>query len=1205
MTVNVASNASSPQVNHATVSGGGSPSAIAADSTIVGGAVTAISVTPSSGTGLIQTFALQYSDTAGTGGLSSVSVWFSPTPSSMVNSCVLSYSPPTNTLSLLDSAGVQWVSGTPGSGGILQNSSCFVSLSSSSLVLGSNTLTLNLAMTFEGGYAGTKNVFMSATDTTGSATGWQAHGTWTVPATTATVTADSVMPNSGVGSGQTFTLQYTDTAGPASFGTARVLFSAGLPPGSANSCEVSYNRQSGAVSLLNDAGVPGVAGTLGSGTLQNSQCSIFLATSSGTFAGNTLTLSLAVGFKPAFLGSKLIYLFGSDASGASSGWQARGNWSVTAPNGAISVYLACPNQITAGSRTACAVNLFNGSAIPMDRLSLGLLVTPNGSAPPLTTGQLGWSDPSTVTSSGPNTVSVTLLGTSGFAFPGGELGSAGFTVPAGALPGQSYSVAITGVSASNAGVPASVLISPTSFITIPVPGAPSCNTNVTVTPNVRGEGYTEQVGDITLTCSGGTVPAINTAISQADITVVFNSAVTSRLLPVSGVSGAVSEALLLIDEPGSGLPAPVAGFGPGAAQNVCATPMQGCVEYVSQKAGSSIPVATDTQQGTTAASAGKNVFRGIVNGNSVTFYGVPVLAPGATASRVFRISNIRVDASQLCCGTLSGAAPVLASILVSGVGAFNLSNSSPFVGFVTKGLTTGVTSAPTLNQCSAQTLSPASTLSFTENFGTSFKTRVLAQNNSNYAGQSGTPVQNIPGAIYNSESNFVLPVASGQTAGLTDFGTRLKAVFRNVPAGVHLFVSVANVQNSGLPVAVPAVIGGSAANSSNPGFAQLVSSETGGFAAVSPTAFGPGVSGTVPVAEIPVANGSGVAVWEVVNTNPNTNETFQFAVHTSYTALPGQNSPPPGTATVNLSYAAAPPSFAEDSGGIASATLTIPRFVADPYAPNNILTIAAGSCPSLSISKTHSGSFAQGQNGATYALTVVNSATGGATNGTVTVTETVPSGMTLVSLAGAGWTCPNGATCTRGDTLAPGASYPPITATVNVAANASSPLVNQVSVSGGGGATANASDSTVVTLVSVPTSAVYVKTDSVAQGTWKGVYGGDGEAINGDGTNYPGYAQVSMSGQGPFVWTASTADVRGLQKAAATDRIASGWYTFTNMSTDVNLIDGNTHQVAMYFLDWDAGARAERIDCWMPRRTLCSIRERSPDSRAVYGWSGI
>jgi uncharacterized repeat protein (TIGR01451 family) len=124
---------------------------------------------------------------------------------------------------------------------------------------------------------------------------------------------------------------------------------------------------------------------------------------------------------------------------------------------------------------------------------------------------------------------------------------------------------------------------------------------------------------------------------------------------------------------------------------------------------------------------------------------------------------------------------------------------------------------------------------------------------------------------------------------------------------------------------------------------------------------------------------------------------------------------------------------------------------------------AAGTPAQLSIASAHSGSFTQGQSGATYAVTVSNAASAGPATGAVTVTETVPSGLTLVSMSGAGWTCASGAnTCARSDGLAAGASFAAITVTVSVAANASSPQVNGVAVSGGGSATASATDSTTV-----------------------------------------------------------------------------------------------------------------------------------------------
>ncbi len=115
--------------------------------------------------------------------------------------------------------------------------------------------------------------------------------------------------------------------------------------------------------------------------------------------------------------------------------------------------------------------------------------------------------------------------------------------------------------------------------------------------------------------------------------------------------------------------------------------------------------------------------------------------------------------------------------------------------------------------------------------------------------------------------------------------------------------------------------------------------------------------------------------------------------------------------------------------------------------------------PALSISKTNSGSFVQGQTGATYTVTVSDGSSAGPTSGVVTVTDTEPAGLTLVSMSGNGWTCA-AATCTRGDVLSGGSSYPAITVTVNVAANAAATVTSQASVSGGGSASATAADVT-------------------------------------------------------------------------------------------------------------------------------------------------
>ena len=478
-------------------------------------------------------------------------------------------------------------------------------------------------------------------------------------------------------------------------------------------------------------------------------------------------------------------------------------------------------------------------------------------------------------------------------------------------------------------------------------GQLTCSTNVTVTPALRGEGYTEQTGDITITCTGGAVVAPLQGIPLVNFQIFYNTTVTSRLLPVAGTTTAqgvtnASEALLLIDEPGSGLP----GYGPSLGQKLCTTPATGCAAFVDNTPGATYNTAV-----TSAGVFAPNVYQGVVSGNSVTFFGVPVLPPTTTGARVFRITNVRVNAQPLAGGSASGASPVQASISISGATSLSISNSNPNVGYVSNGLTSSASGATGYNQCSSATKSSANTLTFTENFGTAFKTRVNAQSNTLYAGQINNPAQNIPGAIYNSESNFVFPAATanGYVAGLADFGTRLKATFNNIPAGARIFVSTANVNNNAFPVTPPAVIGGSAANANAVsgayiGYAQLVSvgstesindgnaGTTGFFPAVVSSDNGPN-NGNVPIAEVSLSNGTGAAVWEVVNTNPNTNETFKFAVYTTYSANVAQNSPLPGTSTVTLSFAPTATS------GAASASLPIPRFASTATAAN-IFTIS-------------------------------------------------------------------------------------------------------------------------------------------------------------------------------------------------------------------------------------------------------------------------
>lgn len=133
----------------------------------------------------------------------------------------------------------------------------------------------------------------------------------------------------------------------------------------------------------------------------------------------------------------------------------------------------------------------------------------------------------------------------------------------------------------------------------------------------------------------------------------------------------------------------------------------------------------------------------------------------------------------------------------------------------------------------------------------------------------------------------------------------------------------------------------------------------------------------------------------------------------------------------------------------------------DPNGANNLAyaTITIAQNPALAITKTHAANFAAGSTGS-YTVSVRNTG-GSATSGMVTVTDTPPVGMTITAMTGPGWTC-TPPSCTRSDALAPAGTYPTITVTVQIANAATTPLVNSVAVSGGGSASATATDSTVI-----------------------------------------------------------------------------------------------------------------------------------------------
>ncbi len=128
------------------------------------------------------------------------------------------------------------------------------------------------------------------------------------------------------------------------------------------------------------------------------------------------------------------------------------------------------------------------------------------------------------------------------------------------------------------------------------------------------------------------------------------------------------------------------------------------------------------------------------------------------------------------------------------------------------------------------------------------------------------------------------------------------------------------------------------------------------------------------------------------------------------------------------------------------------------------------------------------------------------------------------------------------------------------------------------------------------TSATFVGTDTTTQGSWRGMYGADGYQIVNDSVSYPSYAAVTVSGADTYTWAASTADVRALQQAAGADRIAATWFQNPVFTIDVNLTDGQAHQVALYVVDWEYAGRSQTVEI------RDAVSGALLDSRALQGF---
>jgi hypothetical protein len=437
----------------------------------------------------------------------------------------------------------------------------------------------------------------------------------------------------------------------------------------------------------------------------------------------------------------------------------------------------------------------------------------------------------------------------------------------------------------------------------------TCNTNAGVPPIVRSEGYTELVGDVVLDCTGGN-PA---APFLTNIQIFLNTNITSRLID----SANNTEALLMINDP-----AP------------------------------------------SAQVLGTNVFRGAKSPqgqNSVLWAGLPITPPG-TNHLILRITNVRANAAGL--GVSSTLIPTQIVMFISASGSTSLAINQPqqTVAFIQQGLlfdvrscTGGALAGTNLfNQCVAQnsslfggTLTATNSsqfgLRYREGFPSSFKPRFASATSgttttTNNPGGAGTVAYgpSVPGVVYNSETGFTNSTVLGGLTGFADNGTRLAARFNNIPAGVRIFVSVGQSIGSTTALAAGLIVtdanGAGSTGSLVPSVTSFLncSNATGGFNPVT----APGI----PAAELTVVNGSALAVWEVLASDPSASETAVFSVAVAFAANTANNLPGLGQSTVQGSFAPFyPTTFSPNPTQTQGSGMPIPRFIDSPVNANDFI----------------------------------------------------------------------------------------------------------------------------------------------------------------------------------------------------------------------------------------------------------------------------
>ena len=167
--------------------------------------------------------------------------------------------------------------------------------------------------------------------------------------------AVSVSPAFGSGDANLITAVFSHPGGWSSLGVVNLLVNSALD--GRNACYLAYDVPSNRIYLVQDDGnlyPVGYAPGTPNGVLSNSQCLIDVSRSSAQGLNEALKLIVNVTYRPGFAGNKALWAAAGTPSGATSGWQALGTWSVPVITGTIQATGFDPGKIDNASQVSTA-----------------------------------------------------------------------------------------------------------------------------------------------------------------------------------------------------------------------------------------------------------------------------------------------------------------------------------------------------------------------------------------------------------------------------------------------------------------------------------------------------------------------------------------------------------------------------------------------------------------------------------------------------------------------------------------------------------------------------------------------------------------------------------------------------------------------------------------------------------------------------------